>query len=155
MASLTQTRLTANALLREHGLAQQGWTFEFDNAVNRGGQCRYSSKTISMSRKLVPLWEEDQVRQTLLHEIAHALTKGHHHDAVWMAKAVSIGFTRGTRTHSNATPPKKWLVLCGDCGEIGKVHRRKTNACCARCYKRGRINPTSYVLNPEALSPAR
>lgn len=124
MASLIQTQLEANALLREHGLADQGWTFKFDNARNRAGACKYGPRVISMSRYLVQLWDADEVRQTLLHEVAHALTPGASHGPAWRRKAAEIGFTRGTRTHSNATVPGRYLAICDYCDvEVHRVHR--------------------------------
>jgi len=85
MASLIDTHILANRLLREHGLV--GWRFEYDNAKRRGGQCRHADRAISMSRHLVPLWSGPEVMTVLKHEIAHALVGPNHgHDAVWAAK---------------------------------------------------------------------
>ena len=75
---------TANRLLVEHGLAQQGWRFKFDRARLRAGQCRYRSKTITLSKHYVALnvtTRPEEVLDTILHEIAHALAGGRHgHD---------------------------------------------------------------------------
>ncbi len=145
MASLIQTQLEANALLREHGLAAQGWTFVWDYARKRGGQCNYSRKTISMSKYLVPLWDADQVRETLIHEVAHALCgPGYGHGRVWQLQARAIGFQRGTRTHSNETVPGRYLAICDHCGvEVMRKHRmspamrqgRHIHASCRRAVR--------------------
>ena len=119
--NLIEARNLAHRLMDEHGLL--GWHFAFDNARRRGGVCIYSSRTISMSRYLTAAWDEDKVRETLLHEIAHALTPGHSHDAVWRRKLISMGGD-GSRTHSNATVPGRWLAICDHCGvEAGRRHR--------------------------------
>jgi len=124
MAGLVWTELEARKLLREHGLADKGWTFKFDNARKRAGLCMYGSRTISMSRYLVAMWGEDQVMQTLLHEVAHALTPGASHGPVWQAKAREIGFTRGTRTHNNEVVPGRYIAVCDTCNaEVYRAHR--------------------------------
>ena len=37
--------------------------------------------------------DEATIRDTILHEIAHALTPGQHHNDVWRRKATAIGCT--------------------------------------------------------------
>lgn len=123
MASLIQTQLLANALLREHGLADKGWRFVWDNARKRGGQCDYRARTVSMSKILTPKWDDSQVRDVLVHEISHALTPGAKHGYIWQAKMRELGHVP-SRTHSNETVPGKWLAICDHCGvECGRRHR--------------------------------
>jgi predicted SprT family Zn-dependent metalloprotease len=107
-------RITLN-LMKQHGLTDQGWKFKFDGATSRLGLCTYATKTISMSRYMVGAASEEQVTQTALHEIAHAMLgtwkvtpnaannfRGvkHGHGATWKALAASIGYT-GKRTAEN------------------------------------------------------
>lgn len=124
MASMTQTQMEANALLRTHGLADKGWRFVWDNARRRGGQCMHSARTISMSRHLVPMWEDAQVKQTLIHEVAHALVgPGNGHGPVWRAKMRELG-APADRTHSNQTVEGRYLAICDHCGvEAHRAHR--------------------------------
>ena len=119
--NITQITQLGHQLMDEHGL--YGWRIVWDNARKRGGQCRYNTRTISLSRLIVPTWEDAEIRNVLLHEIAHALTPGHSHDAVWRRKLISMGGD-GSRTHSNATVPGRWLAICDHCGvEAGRRHR--------------------------------
>ena len=48
------------------------WHFRFDRATTRFGCCHHRSKTISLSRAPVCLNDKIQVRDTILHETAHA-----------------------------------------------------------------------------------
>lgn len=122
MATLTQIQMEAHALMREHGLT--GWRFKFDAARKRGGLCSHSEKTISLSRYLAPAWGDAEVRDVILHEIAHALVgPGMGHGVVWQRKLLSIGGT-GSRTHKNATVPGRYVAVCDHCGvEVGRRHR--------------------------------
>jgi predicted SprT family Zn-dependent metalloprotease len=69
-----------------------GWKFRFDRERRAFGTCSYQLKTIRLSLPLVELNPEDEVRDTILHEIAHALVgPGHNHDDIWKAKCRQIG----------------------------------------------------------------
>lgn len=120
---------TANRLLTEHGLAQEGWKFEFDNAKRRAGQCRYRDKTITLSRHYVQLnyiTRPDDVLDTILHEIAHALVGGGHgHDEVWKAECVRIG-ARPERCYDSGAvdmPKGNMVATCGGCAKVFRKHR--------------------------------
>ena len=100
--------------------------------------------------------DEKEVTNTILHEIAHALTPGHHHDRVWKAKAREIGCT-GDRCYSGktvTTPESRYIAICTGCGHVHKKHRAtrttRTSYSCGKCSG-GRYNPTyklEYKLNP-------
>jgi predicted SprT family Zn-dependent metalloprotease len=147
--NLDSARRLARTLMTQHGLNH--WRFEWDNAKGRFGACHFGDEKITLSKHLVLLNSEDEVRQVMLHEIAHALVgRGHHHDAVWARKARSIGYL-GKRTHSAATPAKKWLGVCEKCGEQFPRNRRTAEAYHPRCGKDAKIN---WVPNPKALQAA-
>lgn len=75
-----------------HGLIDQGWRLEWDNAKNRHGQCIYSRKVISLSSISTHVRSTEEVQHTIGHEIAHALV-GYSagHGPVWKAKMLSMG----------------------------------------------------------------
>jgi predicted SprT family Zn-dependent metalloprotease len=126
---LSVAHTLALRLMAEHGLA--GWTFGFDRAVRRFGCCHYDDKRITLSAKLVELNHESQVRQTILHEIAHALEPGQGHNRKWQARARSIGHS-GNRCYSSMmvkTPPAKYRGTCPYCGRWWERNRRPKAAC--------------------------
>ncbi len=133
MTNLIAVEREANALLRKHGLADQGWTFRWDSAKSRGGECNYVKKTISMSRLLVPGWSSQEITDTLLHEVGHALVgPGHGHSSVWVRKVLSIGGSASV-THNAPTVQRQWAAMCSKHGVVGYRHRRRKNLICALC----------------------
>jgi predicted SprT family Zn-dependent metalloprotease len=121
-------------LMAHHGLLALGWRFEFDRASRRFGYCNYKRKVISLSRPLTLLNDVGEVRNTILHEIAHALLPPKTgHSAAWRELAISIGCD-GKRLHSAKTEAK-WIATCPACGNQVKYRRRRSKFACARCCK--------------------
>ena len=122
---------TATELMRKHGLT--GWRVKLDHARRRAGQCDHRTKVISLSRLYVRNAKKDHIRDTILHEIAHALVGPNHgHDAVWRQKAREIGCT-GTRCHSLSFSKARWVMQCPNgCFSVER-HRRKSGLVCAAC----------------------
>lgn len=129
----------ANELMTQHGL--QEWTFVWDRAKRRFGQCRYVEKQISLSRPLVALNSETQVRDTILHEIAHALAgAGHGHSKHWKEVAASIGAEPHRcygpwvkRPRMKRRKLKKYRGKCPSCGRLF-VRTRQVDMCCGGCF---------------------
>lgn len=82
----------ARTLMNEHGIGDT-WTFTFDDATRRMGQCQYRRKRITVSWRYVQHADEAHVRDTILHEIAHALTPGAKHGLRWKVMAQKLGAT--------------------------------------------------------------
>lgn len=126
----------ARRLIAEHGL--EGWTVVADRAKTRAGVCRFATRQIGLSRPLTELHSEAEVRDTILHEIAHALVGPQHgHDRVWQAKAREIG-SSGERCvpPEAARVPGDWAGSC-PAGHRTTRHKAPTRVLtCARCSRR-------------------
>ena len=149
--NLDDARNLATTLMMEHGLQAQGWTFKFDNAKRRFGECRHGHKTLSLSQSLVILNDEARVGATMLHEIAHALVGPRHgHDAVWKRKAIELG-DDGERYYDTATvkPSAPLRVVCpgGHSWPAYRASLRKRS--CRKCSG-GRFNE-AFVLRYERM----
>jgi predicted SprT family Zn-dependent metalloprotease len=101
----------------------------------------YGAHTITLSRRFTLLNSEPEVRNTILHEIAHALVGPNHgHGKVWKAKAKELG-CNGFRCcdRSVVAPSTKWIAECPACQRVVRRHRRRI-ASCGRCSG-GSFNP--------------
>jgi len=88
--------LTKN-LLKNHS-ELKNWTVTTNRRKRAFGCCDYTDKQIELSQYLVPLMTDWAIKDTILHEIAHALTPIHNHDKVWKAKCIELGGD-GKRCH--------------------------------------------------------
>lgn len=91
-----------------------GWSFAWHNKRRSFGTCHYRRATIYLSRVLTETEPEEQVRDTILHEIAHAMTPGHKHGFVWKMKCCQIGCSGQVRSVPTVKPPYTWVLMFGD-----------------------------------------
>lgn len=122
-------------LMDEHGL--HDWSLAFDRAMKRAGCTRFSTREISLSRHITQLCSADDVRETILHEIAHALVgPKHNHDATWKATCQRIGGTPSVRMVNGPKIDGVWVGIC-PAGHTVNRHRRPARALsCATCHPR-------------------
>lgn len=86
----------AYQLMSRHRLVD--WRVELSRHTSTFGTCNDYTRVIQLSETLVRNNDEKQVRETILHEIAHALVGCHHdHDEVWRRKAIEIGCNGRTK----------------------------------------------------------
>jgi predicted SprT family Zn-dependent metalloprotease len=146
---LSDVKILAESLLKEHGLSNRGWIFDFDNALGRCGVCKHRSRKIQLSKHYSNLNIETNVKDTILHEIAHALVgPGHGHNHIWRAKAIEIG-CKGFRCKSEEThegfvrTPSKYIGTCNACKNTYFRNRLpKRLSSCGKC---------SNIFNPDLI----
>jgi len=130
----------ATLLMARHSLFTEGWQFKFDNAKRRFGVCKHGRKVIGLSKPIVLLNDVLEVRDVILHEIAHALVgSGHGHDNVWKAKVKEIG-AKPERCYDDSkveTPDAKYIAICRSCSTVHKRHKKPNS----RFQSCGRCNP--------------
>jgi predicted SprT family Zn-dependent metalloprotease len=124
----------ARSLMQQHALTE--WSFGFDHARRRFGKCDYTHRRITLSRPLTFLNPIDEVRDTLLHEIAHALAPGDHHGPRWRAMCRQIG-ARPVRCYTDdrvVSPPAPYLFGCESCGWwVERRRRTQRKYQCSKC----------------------
>jgi predicted SprT family Zn-dependent metalloprotease len=123
-------------LMHEHGLYSRGWTLHIGRGARLFGACHHSRRCITLSGPLIALNNEAEVRDTILHEIAHALvSQDAGHGPRWKACAIAVG-ARPQRCAAVSVrqPAKTWIMTCPACGQSGERYRRRRVSCgkCAR-----------------------
>lgn len=146
-----QLSVMVHAVMEEHGLTALGWVFALDDSVARAGCCQHGDKIISLSKHILKHDAKD-VRNILLHEVAHALAgPSQGHSPRWKEIALRIG-NDGRRCHSLELRAPTNALTCVLCGYVNALrHRVKREfwreATCACCAVRGSIT----VLSQETL----
>lgn len=134
---LRAVKSLARQLMNLHGL--QAWEFAFDHAFRRFGCCHYRKQKITLSRRLASLNNENQVKDTILHEIAHAITflkdNQRGHGRHWRARCREVGCNpqRCYNSDTVAAPKSKWSLVCPKCGHTVTRHRIRKKLACSRC----------------------
>jgi len=119
------------------------WRFDWMNSKKAIGQCRQIRGRdygwIRLSKHMIPAMDEAEVRDTILHEIAHALVGVHHgHDWTWQRKAMEIG-CNGERTAKINVANQvryKYLATCPCCGNVTGMSRKPTREYWCKCSNR-------------------
>jgi len=133
----------AQRLMREQGL--DAWAFRFNRQKRTMGLCRYHEKLIELSLHFVDRNDEAAVRDTILHEIAHALAGARAgHGPAWKKICVRLGAV--PRACGRADMPEgRYRATCPECGRQYSRHRRvpprhANDYYCGRCGpKRGAL----------------
>ena len=147
--NIIEVQYLASDLMRQHGLIQSGWRLEFDRSKRRFGVCRYSPKVISLSIPLCVINTIVEVKDVILHEIAHALVgHSHGHDYVWKRKCVEIG-AKPERCYSSDevnTPKMRYEANCGGCGKVHSRQKRITHEKKISCNCQSHLPWSSRIL---------
>ena len=90
------TRTDATKLLRQ-SLDQNGltdWHLRLTTDLTKPflGMCMPKDKCIILNAHHIDTHPDAEIENTILHEVAHALTVGHGHDDVWATKARELGW---------------------------------------------------------------
>lgn len=137
----------AVGLMREHlgDTKHHDYALVYDSAKSRAGGAKFTDRQITLSRPLMALWTEEQVTDTILHEIAHVLAgPGHGHDKVWRYHARQLGARPSSRYDGKAHEgvPYRWSGECG-CGKT--YHRHRLTARIRAGWCRTCLNPITWT----------
>ena len=142
---------------KEYNLNKLGWSFSFSQRKRALGTCRKSNKTIYLSKWII-LNSNNNLeawRNTMLHEIAHAIDieiRGiSNHDSHWQSIAIAVGSDGQRCAHVDykGNVKSKYTIKCNNCNNERPAHRRRKKivegrVSCGRCS--GSTFNKKYVL---------
>jgi predicted SprT family Zn-dependent metalloprotease len=137
MSDLVRVRLWADSLIKLH-LDPSVWSFGFDNAKRRAGLCNFTTKRITVSRYLAARFDDDEIHQILLHEVAHALAGPRAgHGQAWKRIAADLGY-EGSREHHGETADElaPWVGSCPNGHTLYRYRQPKHHTSCGVCSRR-------------------
>ena len=123
----------ARSLMDSHGLT--GWQVGLDRAVRRAGATHFTARRITLSKHLVELYSAEQVRDVVLHEIAHALVGAEAgHGPRWRREVSRIGGSPRRTTEPDAPRvPPAWVGTCPGGHTFGRYRRPRATYICRSC----------------------
>ncbi len=133
--TMDSAELLTRQLMDKHGL--RDWSFSFRDAKTVAGSCNSTKRSIHLSRRFVRVASPEELKDTILHEIAHALTPGAHHGEEWKRVAKRIGCT-ARRCTSVTFSEYEFTISCA-CKNAGrhriteKFRRQLMEEHCRRC----------------------
>jgi predicted SprT family Zn-dependent metalloprotease len=141
---LKKASALTHVLMHKHGLLGH-WKFRWHNKKCSLGTCSYVKKTIYLAKWYTELNDQTEVKDTILHEIAHALcyekygNKGTGHGRLWKSICREIGAIPRACSKANLHRPQnhyKYIDAC--CGLNFKRHRLRRGAkyYCPKCDQR-------------------
>lgn len=135
MSDADRVETWARALIRLH--LDDSWSFGFDSAKRRVGACHYATRRITISRYFVPLLSDDEIHQTLLHEVAHALAgPDAGHGSAWRTIARDLGYEGGARHDGPAaTSVAPWVGHCPNGHEVYRFRAPQRDTSCGQCSR--------------------
>lgn len=140
---LKRLKERARMMMDKYGL--KDWALEFDNSLSHFGLCSYDRRTIFISNYAVSHATDFDLLDTIMHEIAHALTPGEGHSRVWKKKCKEIGaIPKMCSKEKNYVAPGRWQAVCGNCGKFYSRHRRPDGRWWCRCLKEHTTNLLDY-----------
>jgi len=138
----------ALSLMEKHGL--KDWTFQFSRAKRFFGWCCSGTKTITLSAPLTRINDENRVRLTILHEVAHGIVNtSNGHKRIWKLKCLEIGGD-GQRCHSgdNTVLIKgNYIATCKYCGKSYNMYRKPRTMRFCHCTRgvNDRFHPSNIL----------
>ena len=129
---LVEVQKLARELMDTWGLKH--WVFKFDGGKRRYGCCHYGTLTISLSRHLVKLNSLEDTRDTILHEIAHALAgPSANHGPKWREQCIKVGAKPKT-CHTSQVAEPNYKLYCYHCDKyLGGRYRKTRTAILSIC----------------------
>lgn len=140
-----------------------GWRFRFNDRKRGLGLCDFRNRVIEVSHLHARLDSQSQILDTILHEIAHALTWIIHgngvsvHGPEWKAQCIRVGANPKACADANdegiVSKPGKWVAHCPGCKKEFNWHRKPKHLTGRYCIACGNEKGKLTVAARNATAP--
>jgi len=117
-------------------LGLKEWSIKKNHTKTSLGICDHGKKTIFISTYFMrgPSCNYSRVKDTIIHEIAHALTPGQNHNMIWKKQCIALGGSGKIRDKMDI-PPRNWAMSCRKCKWLKEYYRkpRMDGKVCLKC----------------------
>jgi SprT protein len=123
------------------------YRFRWMNEKTVNGRCFWDNNIIELSRPLTQLRTKAAVENTIMHEIAHALTPGDYHGAKWQNQMRKFGLKpeRCSSDDVDRSSISNWEAVCKGCGKkFHMIRKPRLDKSCSACG--GRKFNRKYLL---------
>jgi predicted SprT family Zn-dependent metalloprotease len=115
-----------------------GVTFAWSRTKNTFGDYHYSGRILRLSKVLTPMRPESEVRNTIMHEIAHSLVPpGTKHGRAWQLQMLKFGLKPEACSKTVADlskVPGAWAGICPSGHIVGRWMRKPSVVrSCSKC----------------------
>jgi predicted SprT family Zn-dependent metalloprotease len=144
-STLAEYAAAAERIFRYYDLVSddpsEDWRFAWSRTTRVRGDCNWATRTIRLSRHYAAANDWVGVRDTILHEVAHALAgRNAGHGETWKRFARKVGadpVRAGDLGGRKRPVPARWRLTCPGCGRVAYRQRndsaRRPMACGACC----------------------
>lgn len=140
----------ARQLMDDNGLIR--WRIDWNQSKKTFGQCFYKRELITLSCYLTKVGREEDVIDTIKHEIAHALcylrygVVGYGHGKRWKEFCIMLGCRPVTKSRAKNVVQLKYVGQCDKCQvRYFRERRPVKQGTCTRCKSKFDFKP-----NPDA-----
>jgi len=133
-----QDEVTKQALdlMEKYALLDMGWVFGFDRAIRRAGLCDFKKKRISVSHKWIEHAPKDEIKDVIIHEIAHALAGPVGHSKEWKKLAILLGGSGKTTTDVQTLSKSSYVGICPRGHSVNRERLPLRVYSCVQCSKK-------------------
>lgn len=131
--NLNEATMMANQIMRDNLMSERGWRLTWNQRRGAAGVCRYKTREISLSLPITKACDAEEFRETVLHEIAHALAgHGAGHGPEWLKTYRALGGKGGRIVNPRkameiAKASARWAAECRVTGENMGYSNRLTD----------------------------
>lgn len=135
----------AITLMHKEGLLARGWQFKINSNKTRLGVCKFRTANMTHDGRIEVsrfVTDEAVIKNTIAHEVAHAVVGTPYHDDVWRSKAMELGCD-GKRC-GVIVAPHLYETICPVHGVIGRRHRMPKGVKQGRVFSCNKCAPNRF-----------